>query len=96
MKNKTVKLLAMVMVATSLLTGCGGTAKPSGTYGNGDVSFKFGKDTVIVTEGEYSSTVDYTIDSEGNIIIAPDTDELKATYDAENDVIKFYGQQYSK
>lgn len=96
MKNKVVKFLASVMVVSSLLTGCGGAKTPDGTYENGGVSFNFGKDTVIVTEGSANVTCDYKMNSEGTITFELEGDELTCTYDEEHDVINFDGEQYTK
>ena len=96
MKNKAFKVLAMVMVAGTLLTGCGGPSTPSGTYEKGIISFNFGKDTVIVTEGNSSITCDYEIDKEGNISFELEGDTLTCEYDEEHDVITFWGEQYTK
>ena len=96
MKNKAFKVLAMVMVAGTLLTGCGVASTPSGTYAKSGFSFNFGKDTVIVTEGSASVTCDYEMDKDGNISFVLEGDTLTCEYDAEHDVINFWGEQYTK
>ncbi|MBO5388102.1 MAG: hypothetical protein J6A59_08185 [Lachnospiraceae bacterium] len=96
MKNKAFKVLAMVMVAGTLLTGCGGPSTPSGTYEKSGFSFNFDKDTVIVTEGENSLSCDYEMDEEGNISFELRGTQYTCKYDAENDVINFWGEQYTK
>lgn len=103
MKNKLMKVLAMVMVVGSILTACGGATKPSGTYADSNasmfsssVSFNFGDETVIVTEGSANVTCDYEIDDEGNITFELEGDTLTCTYDEEHDVIYFMGEMYTK
>lgn len=93
--KKAVKFLAMVMVAGVLVTGCGAAA-PSGTYERGNISFNFGRNSVIVTEGNANVTCDYEMDSDGTITFELEGEELTCTYDAEHDVIDFYGTQYTK
>jgi len=39
MKKNLMKVLAILMVLGSILTACGGAAKPSGTYSTYDLSF---------------------------------------------------------
>lgn len=96
MKNKVTKLLAMVMAVGCILTACGGPVKPSGTYSTYDLSFNFGDETVIVTEGSANVTCDYEIDDEGNITFELEGDTLTCTYDEEHDVIYFMGEMYTK
>ena len=71
-------------------------AKPSGTYSTYDLSFNFGDETVIVTEGSANVTCDYEIDDEGNITFELEGDTLTCTYDEEHDVIYFMGEMYTK
>lgn len=96
MKKNLMKVLAMVMVVGSILTACGGAAKPSGTYSTYDLSFNFSDETVIVTEGSANVTCDYEIDDEGNITFELEGDKLTCTYDEEHDVIYFMGEMYTK
>lgn len=96
MKKNLMKVLAMVMVVGSVLTACGGPAKPNGTYSTYDLSFNFGEDTVIVTEGSAHVTCDYEIDDEGNITFELEGDTLTCTYDEEHDVLYFYGEMFTK
>ena len=86
----------MVMVAGCMLIACGGAKKPSGTYENDGLSFKFGDKTVIVSEGKSGETCTYEIDSEGNISFELEGDTLTCTYDEEYDVIYFWGEMYTK
>lgn len=95
MKNL-VKILTVVMITGSLLVGCGGTAKPDGTYTNEELSFNFGSDSVIVSEGDASVTCDYEMDSEGTITFELEGDEMTLTYDADHDVINYDDDEYIK
>jgi uncharacterized lipoprotein NlpE involved in copper resistance len=101
--RKMAKVVLMGAMMTMMLVGCGASGqskvqKPNGLYyasNNYETTLNFSSNKVVVTEGN-TSTLSYTIDKDGSMVIDPDGEEIDATYDAENDMVTIYHTKYIK
>ena len=97
---KRVKRLAVLIMAAAVLLlgscGRGDKSGPEGIYEHNRNSLDFSEDSVVITEGEFSSSCDYTIDKHGELVIDPKGEEIIAQYDAETDTVTVYGVKYRK
>lgn len=98
--KKVTKFLGIALAAVVLqLAGCGNSdvLSPQGVYtNNNNESLDFSESKVTITEGYSSTTLSYTADEAGNIIIDPEGEDISASYDAEADVVTIYGTKYKK
>lgn len=94
--KKGIAVLTAGMMIMSMITGCGGAARPDGDYSSGEVTLSFGDESVMVQEGDELITSDYEITEDGTITFELEGEEMTCTYDEEEDEISMYGRSYKK